>query len=341
MSLLDSDKYFQWDEQNQRFKVEWWRRAIIPTWLTFDITDQDLPLVIAATGTRTKPVHFAQPYSSSEGLDRQLGAPFIGKYFVYCDSTAGTGSASYTILLRDPGMGRDFMNRPIHIRNIAGTAQLPLRLREPLYFPSRHNVLAEFAKLTGGAVYTRFYMHGPTVCAYDPILEKYPEDGNRLRTFIKRWNERLRYIQPIWLTTDISDVTMTSGQTVTYEIKIGDDACVEIFGMTAVATGNFSLEISEVETKTTIANTAITQTNGVGTGQLPFIFPTPYLIRHGARLRLRFTDLSAGSNTVYMCLYGRKIYAPFKDARDAVRDLVVPTFADEKPQMVPPTQLKW
>jgi RNA recognition motif-containing protein len=175
--------------------------------------------------------------------------------------------------------------------------------------------------------------------AYDPILNQYPAEKAKLYDVIKKFTNRLRYIHPYWLTTDISDVTVPDQSTATYYAKCGDDGCVEIFGITAVSSKNeFQVEISEVETRTTLHNGAITQTNGVGTGSLPFKFPTSYVLPPGARIKLKFTDIgTAGSDlTAYFCLFGRKIYAPIKNAKEAVRDLVVPVLADERPQMVPP-----
>jgi hypothetical protein len=344
MSLLDSYKYFKWDDVRKRFSPEWWRRAVVPSWLTIQITDQELPLTVAAAGTLTKPVHFKQDYGSAEGLDRDLGQPFLAKYLMYSDSTARTGTSEVNVRLRNPGMARDYMNRPIHIRNMAGTAQLPFRLREPMFFPSDQNILAEFGQYTGGqsAVKFRFYMFGSTMYSYDPILQRYPEEREKLHGLIRKFGNRMRYIHPYWLTTDQDDVTVTDQSNATYYAKCGDDGCTEIFGMTAVSSKNeFQVEINEVETRTTLHNGAITQTNGVGTGSLPFKFPTSYLLPPGARLKLKFTDIgAAGSNlTVKFCLFGRKIYAPIRNAKDAIRDLVVPTLADERSQMIPPVMV--
>jgi hypothetical protein len=342
MSLLDSYKFFKWDDARKRFSPEWWRRAIVPSWLTMDITDQELPLTISAAGTLTKPVHFKQNYGSAEGLDYNLGQPFLAKYFLYSDCPARTGTSTVNVRFRNPGMARDYMNRPIHIRNMAGTAQLPFRLREPLFFPSDQNILAEFAQYTGASTTFRFYMFGSQMFAYDPILQRYPEERVKLHDLIRKLGNRMRYIHPYWLTTDLSDVTIPDQSNATYYAKCGDDGCVEIFGMTAVSSkSEFQVEISEVETRTTLHNGAITQTNGIGTGSLPFKFPTSYLLPPGARIKLKFTDIgtAGAANTVYFCLFGRKIYAPVKNAKEAMRDLVVPTLADERSPMIPPVMV--
>jgi hypothetical protein len=338
MSLLDSYKFFKWDDARKRFMPEWWRRAIVPNWLTIEGVDQTLPITVAAAGTITKPMGFRQPYGSAEGLDHNLGQPFVGKYFLFCDSTDTTALSDISVKLRDVGMSREFSNRPIHIRNLAGTAQLPFRLREPVWFPSDHNISAEFNKLSGGAAKIRFYMFGSTMYAYDPILKRYPEERAKLYDLIRKFNNRSRYIQPYFLTTDVSDVSVTDQGTGTYYAKCGDDGCVELFGITAVSNKEFSVEINEVETRTTLHNGAITKTNGCGSGTLPFKFPTSYLLPAGARLKMVFTDIgTAGSNlSVYFCLYGRKIYAPIKEAKEAIRDLVVPVLADERSPMIPP-----
>jgi hypothetical protein len=341
-NLWDAYRYFKWDERAKKFKPEWWRRAILPYWLTVNITDSVMPITInAAGGAVTPSMHLAQQYGSAEGLDAGLGNPFMARHLVFCDSTDGTAAAAFTIDLRDVGMGRKFMNRPIHVRNFVGTAQLPFRVREPLWFPSLHSLHIQFAKLTGGAVKSRFFMQGSAFYSYDPVLLDFPTERATLHDFIKKWNNRLRYIQPYWLTTDISDVTIPNGSEATYYAKIGDDGCFEMMGMTGVFDRAYTVEISEVETRATLANGAVTDANGVGTGSLPFVFPTPLLVQPGARLKLKFTDRTAGQsdNTGYFCMFGRKIYAPVTDAKQLVRELVAPeAYADMRPQAYPPPQ---
>jgi hypothetical protein len=155
-------------------------------------------------GTMTKPVHFKQDYGSAQGADNGFGQPFLGKHLVFTDSTS-TVNSKIAVRLRNAGMARDYMNRPIPLVNLAGTAQLPFRLREPIFFPSDQNILAEFSSYIAGAPSTtklRLYMHGATYYAYDPILQQYPEEKARMYDLLKKWQNRMRYIHPYWLTTD-------------------------------------------------------------------------------------------------------------------------------------------
>jgi len=159
-NLRNIDKYILWDEDRKQFLPVYWRREVLPKWLTFETTDVQGAYTVNAAGVDTPPVGFKQPYASVEGLDGGMGTPFEVRSLVFEDSTDGTANADFTVVLKDLGSVREFMNRPIHIRTLAGVAQTPALLREPYMFLSQRNVSATFAKVSGGATTVRLYMVG-------------------------------------------------------------------------------------------------------------------------------------------------------------------------------------
>jgi hypothetical protein len=334
MSLRNTDKFLKWNEQYKLYEPVMWRRDVLPSWLAFELTDTTLPFTIAAAGTATRPISYKQPYTSANGQDQGLGTPFEVRALVCQDSTAGYAAADWTVVLREMGEARLFMNRPIHVRCLFGTGQLPALLREPYMFLSQHNIQFQAAKVAGGAVNIRAYLCGAQYYPWSPNFIRDKRGGQEITGLLRKWLNRRQYVTPFWMTTD-TDAILAADETADFFAKNGDDAQFEIFGHTAVSTGAFAYRISEVKTKQTLSNGFSTNVNGAGDARLPTIYPTPYLLPAGYRLRLELQDLSAAPNTVFFCFYGRRIWAPFSKREEVLADTAVPTPADSATPFVP------
>jgi hypothetical protein len=271
------------------------------------------------------------------GQDRELGTPIEIRSIVFEDSVDTTALANFTIVLTDHGERRQFMNRPIHIRTFAGTAQNPAILREPMFLSSNHKVSAYFVKIAGGATAIRMYLVGAQYFPWAPDLMRKPNSDTKLRQVITRWNEHKKFVHPYWATveTDTGVANLLAGATADFDIKVGAEAHFEIFTLAAVSTGNFAWALSDAKTHQSLMNGQSTLTNSLGNAQFPTMLPTAYLVPAGQRLRLNLTDLSAAPNAVYFTLVGRLIYAPFKDIGDASITPAVGTPADSPSQIVP------
>jgi hypothetical protein len=330
------DKFFPYDPVSKRFKMAYWRRECLPYWLCFERSDRVAPLAISAAGVVTPRVGYRPSYSSCEGLDQNLGNPLEVQSLVFADSTDGTAAANFTVRMTELGNSRQFMNQPIHIRCLAGTAQRPFILRQPFFFPSLHTVSVEFQKVAGGATTCRLYMVGTRYYPFSPEFLRFPEEKQKMVEYIRRWMRLREYVTPYWMTTDISPVVIAApGGVAQATLKNGDDGWMEVFGFTAVSTGNFSMSLLEVKTSQTIMNGVISRTNGIGTAEFPTCFPTPYLLPPGMRFRVVLTDLSAAPNNIYLTLFGRRIYAKGVKVRDVIKDLSVATPADTPTALVP------
>lgn len=338
MNPRDVEKFFRWDAVNQRPTVQTMRREILPSWLYFDQVSTTGDKTVTGSDGLTAPTNFRQPYSSVEGLDRNLGTPFVGKSLVFEDFNAGvstTATSDVLVKMRESGEGRDFMENFVHIRTLAGTAQLPFMLREPLIIPSLHNIHINLKKLSAGDAKIRMYSVGSQYYPWSPALMNKASEGEVLRVDIKKLLTRRRYVIPIWLTVKEGEYTLSASATDTQFIKIGDDGPVQIFGWSAVSTGAFSLEIRDAQKNQTLMNGQINSTNGIGNNLYPTTLATPFLVPGGMRLRLTFRNDTAAPNTVYFTMFGRKIYAPFKDVKDVLRDTTVPSFVDQATPLVP------
>jgi hypothetical protein len=335
-NLLQMRKQFEWSAQERRMRLVQWRRGILPSWFYFDVTGVQGPLPVPAWPVPAAPAHFIVPYHGGE-RDDGLGTPFEARYIMY---TAGsvpgaTAAANMWVRLTDPGSARYLMNRWIHIRNLAGTAQLPFRLREPLFIPSRRSVLVEVQGLDLEQTTLRMYLFG---ARYFPWAPEVPNDGAEVKALVRRWLNRRQYVVPYWLTTDDDDVHLAGNGTTTAWCKNGDEAHLELFGITAVSLAGtgFGLDVTEAETGNTLANGQFTDANAVGTGTLPYLFPVPYLLPAGYRLKVIVTDLGGRENIVKLAFFGRRIYAPLRQVQQVLKDTVVSTPADVLDESVPP-----
>jgi hypothetical protein len=339
MSLRTIDKYVFYNKAARRFDPVYWRREVLPSWITFDQNNTVLPYVVPAVPALGPISAMKQPYASVEGLDRNLGTPFEVRSIVFNDSTVGALAADFTVVIREVGEVRQLMNNPIHIRTFAGTAQLPALLREPYMFLSQHNLSVQMNKVAGGAVNARLYLCGAQYYPWSPEFLRFRKEKDELVGTLRKWIERRKYVTPFWATTDVSPVVIPANGTVDAFIKVGDDSHLEIFGHSAVRTSdNFMVEISEVKTKQTLMNGMITGINGVAPDvRLPTMYPTAYLVPAGYRLRLRFTDFSGVENRVHWTFFCRRLYVPFVQVKEVQKEfpLVLPTPADEPTPIVP------
>jgi hypothetical protein len=333
--LFDAEKFFRWNPATQRYQPLLWRRAILPAWLTVAETDQQYHYQLAAYPAVGRPLHIQPELGSAQGADQGLGSPFEIRKLVFCDSTVGTAAAAFTVKLRDQGAGRDLTSRRMHIRNVAGTAQLPFRMLEPYFLPSRSALQLEFQNL-GAATYIRFFLHGANYYPWAPGIN--PGDQDTIKTLIRRWLNRRDCITPYWMGLEADDfIALPRSSNATYYMKNGEDGHFEALALMAVADGDFALQMKEVSTGGTVANGYVSQLNGIGNATLPFFFPAPWLIPAGMRIKLDFTDLSGLSvNNIWICMYGRRIYAPLKDVREVLRSTVVDVPADAGRVEVPP-----
>ncbi len=345
--LRDIDRYVTWNADKRRYEPIYWRKEVLPSWLTYDFSDVPGGLAtIAAAGTSSPLVGFKQPYASVEGLDQNLGTPFEIRNLIFEDSTDGTANADFTVFLRELGEARTFMNRACHVRTIFGTAQQPAVLREPYFFLSQHNIQLQFNKISGGATTARCYLGGAQYFPWSPEFLRFRQQKEELVKLIRKWNNRRRTVNPYWLTTDDAVLLQQAGNPGDeFETtgKIGDDGAFECFTLCSISTGNYRLEISEPKTKQTIMNGQITSAAALGDARFPTIFSIPFVIPEGFRLRFRFINLDTvnPTNEIFFTMQGRKIYAPWSTMNESLKKVgakpaAVPVPTNRRSVIVPP-----
>src|SRR5262245_58304199 len=118
------DNFIRWNKITQRFEPVLWKRSMLSAWLTFDpnCTDGLLTIPAQASGNQGR-TNFFQPLCSISGDKTAFyQTPFEGRNLLFEDSTDTTALADFTCEFTEIGDSRRYMNQPIHVRNIAGTA---------------------------------------------------------------------------------------------------------------------------------------------------------------------------------------------------------------------------
>jgi hypothetical protein len=82
-------------------------------------------------------------------------------------------------------------------------------------------------------------------------------------------------------------------------------------------------------------NGALLSTSFVGNALLPTLFPVPYLIPAGSKLQINLLDTSGSTNTVWLTIQGRKIWAPLKHVDQVLRDTSIKTGMEQESQALP------
>jgi hypothetical protein len=277
-------------------------------------------VTVNAAGSATPPVFFKLPHASVGGADRGLGNPLKIEKIVFTDNTDGTDASAVTVMIRDMGDGRQFMNRPVHIRTLMGTAKLSARTWEPLFLPMMHGLQMQFDKITGASVELRPVLHGPIYYCWSQELARNPQARDQMHALVQKWLRRRKGAYPFWLTTETA-IVMGANKTVEADMLIGDDGSFEGSHFCYVSTGDFQMSVFNPLTKQTIMNGTIRASGALGDARYPQELPAPWLVPQGERLRARFTDLSGSSNTVYYTVRGRKVLGPLTEIEKVAKQL--------------------
>ncbi len=144
-----------------------------------------------------------------------------------------------------------------------------------------------------------------------------PQVINReMWSYIERRERTYAYFQ----TTD-SDIVLLASGTATAEATLPDDADLEVFKLSAEATGAFRMRLRDGTSDRGITGNQIHSSllfgghiataigGGVGGsgGIFPARWPTTLLLRRSTQLQMDITELSGSGNTVRPVFAGRKI----------------------------------
>lgn len=305
-----------WNGSN--FDIQSYNKAIKPYHLYFNLQTGAVT-VPASTAAGPLRVDYRPIGSSNNRLDEGFRSPFLWDGIVF--ASADTANAAFTIRLTQDGSARRFMDYPQHILNIAGVAQTPAILRQALLIDSNSTIWAELQNTVGSTTTARVYLRGKLYCPWTNSLMVDQEGKKVILEEISKYRMARNYVQPFWASpndaNELSSVTVGANATSTFSYRVGDDACFEAFLLNSVSTGAYTIEISIPRKKQTLGS-RMSNTIGAGSANFPFIFPTTFLVYPGYEIQFKITDLSGSSNTIYLSMHGRKIYAPPNDVREVL-----------------------
>lgn len=239
-----------------------------------------------------------------------------GPVEIYYSMFEADGDFMLTIF--DPESRRVLMNREVHIRTVAGTAQAPLIWKEPLVIyggTDAKYLYVTFRNLETFTNNVRFSLHGRRLWFYES-----PKD------VIDAWEEYLytrRFTAPYFLTT-ASDITTLNGVLDTPEafIRNPDGTDFEWFKSAAIVRNNegnpkrdYEIRIIEQANTRPMMNDFILDTMVFGddslspfpTGLLPFNLWESMYFERNYKFRLELRELDVDSQSYFITLIGRQI----------------------------------
>lgn len=332
MRMPPIDYFVKYDSLSRTFRVLAWKRSILPGWMGFDPNITSGLLTVPTQGITT---YFRQFCASQSNQMADLFTPMECRNLMFEDSSGG--ASDFTLQFTDVSDGRVLQNAPVHILTIAGNAQLPAVLREPLWMRSSYGLRCVATKISGTTPTVRIAFGGALYYPWGPDLDRDLDGAAEMRRVIEAWNERRKYVAPFFLTPDAPNnpIVLTASQNKQVEIKVGDDGHFEAFALTMYNGGvNYSYSLMEARSKTYLSNGQIDGAAGIGSAQYPTLLPVPYLIPSGSKLVLNITDGGSGG-TYWFTIQGRKIWAPLKNVGDVLNDTTVRTGMEMAPVETP------
>lgn len=216
-----------------------------------------------------------------------------------------TGAARVYLLIRDGKSEQGLMNGACHIDTIFGSAQKPYYLPEGLYIDEGRALKVVITDLTGFQNNVRLLMNTQRYLniVSDANLEKAKE----------RLKAREFLTLPYFYTFDNGPVTLTALGTSTQSISLLPNFHFQLFQLTSVSTGLFTLDIIDGNTGSSLFDapqgTHFEVSSGLvcGNGNYPFKLHEPRLYMASQKIIVKLTDRSGAPNTVHLTLGGRNI----------------------------------
>lgn len=230
-------------------------------------------------------------------------------------------SEGFTVELFDPGnLGSErplLMNREVHVATIASgngttlplTGALPVTSSpgRPFRWPQAFflnvadgagTIMARFRNLSSSSNIIRFVLSGRR---WYHLQAPWPV-ANRMEEIFR---EHARTF-PYFFTTD-AYVSLSALGTASPVIRFGDDAYVEWAKGMSISTGNYTARIVETTTGKRLMEQPVRNDLCFGTAELPMLNWEEMLFEPNYKLTLELTDLSNGTNVVWITLGCRKI----------------------------------
>lgn len=225
--------------------------------------------------------------------------------------------AKLTVQITDMAYRRRLMNRPILANHVFGTSQRPFRLMETIILDSHQSLMFEFKNnvAASGSSNFRFALEALK-------LQRYGSGVAAANAFLADNKRRMSYLYPYWLTSDLTDTTITASTQPAVDIwfrNTSDQWLVlgklmgTVYDNGAVA-GNeaaerFAFDLFDAKSDRRLNNQPVSFNCGMGTVQFPYHLNPPIMVEPLSALRMRLYSLMTNSITTYITFAGVGCYA--------------------------------
>lgn len=209
---------------------------------------------------------------------------------------------------------RRFMNQSILCDHVFGTPQHPMQLPESIFLEPDQTLRFEFENGSTNGAATSFYFG----CERRKFQTVNVADGLVEKLIIKNRVEK-DVFYPFWLSHGSDFVTLSASarQTIFFNNTQDQWLLVWYAMATALTTGVagdvtelFEAEWLDARTQRPLQNQPMTLNTGFGTGALPYVFPTAWLIEPESQIQCNLKNLVTDQSTdVSISLCGCAAYA--------------------------------
>lgn len=205
-------------------------------------------------------------------------------------------------------------NAPIPLIACAGDAGRPYVLPESIFIPAISALQVTFINRDNAIRKVEFVIGG---IKYYVNAAPQKERGE-----LANYQQRREATYAYFMTTDEAVVLAADEEDADYFMTIPDDTDLEVFKLSAQATGAFRCSIKDAESDRTVTNgvkmhssilfgghitTALGGGVGGSGGVYPGRWPTTFLARRSSKIQVNIDDLTGAENTVKLVFGGRKI----------------------------------
>jgi len=305
--------YKQWEEKDfEGYYINPTKRHVRPFW-PLPKAAAEQALVLAAAGTPGDTVPHVQYQVDTQG-----------HYEIAYTMFAAT-SPNFLVQIFDGGnVNKSLMNREVHARTIAGSARRPLIWPETYFLnveDAPRTISVSFRNLSALSNTVRWAFHGrrwyhkeapPNV--QEAIFKKFERMEKTYTYFLTLSLPESQYGPSTPEGANPPAITLAAGQTLQENSApifwATDEADTEVFKTTVFASqgpGSFEFQLREAQSGRTLSNGFVSDVNGWGDGEFPFVLPETFLMERNYKVLFEVRNLSGAENRIFPTLIGRRL----------------------------------
>lgn len=218
-----------------------------------------------------------------------------------------TSTGDFLILFKDEGAGRQLQNRPVHIRTIGGTGQMPGILPSNIVLDPSRSLYVEVTDISGAPNTIWMHLSGP----------KYYYMGALTNKRIVMQESTYRKKTNCYFYTTNQDIVVATGASVFGKVNISEEHDFLWLKLTAYAKDangdpvNFIFKMTEESSGRALSNSWMHSANCTGIGTMPYILPQKMLLPRSSSFLIEFQAIEGvDPTTIYFTMQGKVLNYP-------------------------------